>query len=116
MSVTTLVGKTDGDLVVKANDITIPEDYQLYQNYPNPFNPSTIIQYRIPENTKRETLNVKLTVFDVLGRKIKTLVDAELNAGNYEVTFDAADLTSGLYIYKLDAGSTSITKKMTLLK
>jgi hypothetical protein len=90
---------------------TIPSSFSLSQNYPNPFNPSTKIVYTVSEAT-----DVTLSIYNILGQQVAQLVNGFKNVGSYEVTFDAADLTSGLYIYKLDAGSTSITKKMTLLK
>lgn len=88
-----------------------PVDFTLSQNYPNPFNPSTKIMYSVVEPTQ-----VKLTVTNILGQVVKTLVNDFKPAGSYEVTFDAEDLTSGLYIYTLEAGSNLISKKMTLLK
>lgn len=91
--------------------ITIPLEYGLSQNFPNPFNPSTRIKYEIPENT-----NVTLEVFDVLGRLMKTLVNENKPAGRYEVEFNASELSSGLYLYKIKVGSFEQTKKMLLLK
>ena len=88
-----------------------PVDFTLSQNFPNPFNPSTKIMYSIVEPTQ-----VKLTVTNILGQVVETLVNDFRSAGTYEVTFDAEDLTSGLYIYTLEAGSNLISKKMTLLK
>ena len=90
---------------------TTPVDYSLSQNYPNPFNPSTRIVYSILEPTQ-----VRLTVTNILGQIIETLVDDFRNLGTYEITFNASNLASGLYIYRLEAGSTVISKKMTLLK
>jgi hypothetical protein len=91
--------------------ITLPLDYSLSQNYPNPFNPVTKIKYEVPENT-----NVTLEVFDVLGRLIKTLVNENKSAGRYEVEFNASELSSGLYFYKISAGGFEQTRKMLLLK
>jgi len=88
----------------------------LEQNYPNPFNPSTKIRFIIPSDVKRETSKMSLVVYDVLGNKVVTLFNEEKAAGNYEVDFNAEELTSGIYFYKLTAGSFSITKKMILLK
>ncbi|MBK9096685.1 MAG: T9SS type A sorting domain-containing protein [bacterium] len=88
-----------------------PYSYTLSQNYPNPFNPSTVISYRLPV-----TSNVSLKVYDVLGNEIATLVNEEKPAGEYEVEFNAAKLPSGIYFYKLEAGSFSETKKMILMK
>jgi hypothetical protein len=89
----------------------VPASFELSQNYPNPFNPSTKIVYTISEAT-----DVTLSVYNILGQQVAQLVSGFRNVGTYEVTFDASKLTSGLYIYKLDARSTTITKKMTLLK
>jgi len=89
----------------------IPTDFSISQNYPNPFNPSTKIVYSVSE-----AANIKLTVYNILGQEVAVLVNGFRNAGMYEVSFDAEDLTSGLYLYTFEAGSTRITKKMTLLK
>jgi hypothetical protein len=88
-----------------------PEEFSLEQNYPNPFNPSTSIQYRVSN-----TSNVSMKVYDVLGNEVATLVNEEKPAGSYEVKFDAAGLSSGIYFYKLSAGSLVETKKMILLR
>ncbi|MDA3860626.1 MAG: glycosyl hydrolase family 18 protein [Melioribacteraceae bacterium] len=98
-----------------------PNEFALYQNYPNPFNPSTVIKYSIPSNANNEMSIVKLSVFDILGREVATLVNKEQSAGNYEVKFDASGITSGMYFYKLHFLSSSTssflqTKKMLLLK
>lgn len=90
--------------------------YKLEQNYPNPFNPSTTIMYSIPSNRKHEMLNTKLIVCDLLGREISTLINKEQKPGNYEVQFDASNLTSGIYFYKITSGSFVSVKKMMLLK
>lgn len=93
------------------NDIAL-NGFRLHQNYPNPFNPSTVISYRLPINGQ-----VTLKVYDVLGREVATLVDEENPAGEYEVKFDATDLASGVYIYKLNVGNNFIeSKKMILLR
>lgn len=102
------------DVEITSN--TIPENFELFQNYPNPFNPTTIIKYAIPSNVKGETANVKLVIYDVLGRELKTLVNKELSAGSYEVQFNANELTSGIYFYSVQAGEYSVTKKMLLMK
>ena len=91
--------------------ITQPLDFALYQNYPNPFNPVTIIKYEIPKNS-----NVKLEIFDVLGRKVTTLVNEEKQAGRYKEEFDASVLASGIYYYRIVAEGFTSTKKMMLLK
>lgn len=88
-----------------------PENYSLEQNYPNPFNPSTTIKFRIPEGSY-----VSLKVYNVLGKEIATLVSEEMNAGTYEVNFDASNLSSGVYFYKIESGNFVKTNKMILMK
>ncbi|MBI3124408.1 MAG: T9SS type A sorting domain-containing protein [Ignavibacteriales bacterium] len=91
---------------------SIPTEFYLEQNYPNPFNPSTQIRFGITEAS-----NVELKVYDILGREVVTLIDKEfMNAGVYNVKFNAVDLASGIYIYKLTTGNHSISKKMQLMK
>jgi len=85
--------------------------YKLYNNYPNPFNPSTKIKYSVAENTF-----VSLKIYDVAGSEVATVVNREQTAGEYEVDFNAVNLTSGVYIYKLNAGSFVEIKKMILMK
>jgi hypothetical protein len=93
------------------NDELITEEFELKQNYPNPFNPSTSIQYAI---STRQFVTLK--VYNILGDEIATLVNEEKPSGVYDVKFDAAGLSSGMYIYKLQAGSFVETKKMIMLK
>ncbi|MEN8194172.1 MAG: T9SS type A sorting domain-containing protein, partial [Bacteroidota bacterium] len=81
-----------------------------------PFNPCTTIKYQIPSNVKGETSNVKLIVYDVLGREVAMLVNKEQKPGSYEVVFDARNLTSGVYYYQLRSDSFYKTRKMILLK
>ena len=88
-----------------------PDKFELAQNYPNPFNPATTISYTIPEAQQ-----VQLTVYNVLGKEIATLVNKQQPAGNYKVFFDGSDLPSGIYIYKLQAGNFVQTRKMMLVK
>ena len=85
--------------------------YNLSQNYPNPFNPTTMIQYNVPA---RSTVN--LTVYNVIGEAVRVLVDGEKEAGTYSVNFRAQDLPSGVYLYRLQAGSFVQTRKMMLVK
>jgi len=89
----------------------LPDEYALSQNYPNPFNPSTIIEYQIPQSG-----NVTLKVYDVLGNEVALLVDEMKQQGNYQASFDASSLSSGVYIYRLIANNFVETKKMVLLK
>jgi len=95
------------------NNSEIPNIYSLSQNYPNPVNPTTTITYTIPAGEQHA---VSLQVFDILGRKIATLVNGYKSAGTYKVHFDATNLPSGIYYYKLIAGNFVETKKMMLLK
>ncbi len=88
-----------------------PLNYQLSQNYPNPFNPTTAINFVLPRSEM-----TKLAVFDVLGRQVATLLDGRMEAGQHAVTFDASTLSSGVYFYRLEAGSFQMTRKMLLLK
>ena len=96
---------------VEIENELIPVAYNLEQNYPNPFNPSTIIKFSLPE-----AANVRITITDILGREVASLVNEELSAGYYSVNFDAVNLSSGIYIYTLQAGKFIQTKKMMLLK
>jgi len=98
------------------NDETSPERFVLNQNYPNPFNPNTTIIFTIPQDEKRETREVSMKVYDVLGNEVATLVNDEKLAGSYDVEFDANGLTSGIYFYTLVAGNVIETKKMVLLR
>jgi lysophospholipase L1-like esterase len=96
---------------VTDNDKQIPGKYTLYQNYPNPFNPETEIKYSIPEAAK-----VTLKIYNLLGEEVATLVNSEQNAGTYKVHFNASSLASGVYLYKIQAGSFISAKKLILLK
>ncbi|UCH66955.1 MAG: T9SS type A sorting domain-containing protein [Ignavibacterium sp.] len=96
---------------VENNEDESITSYELFNNYPNPFNPSTNIRYQLPEPG-----NVSLKVFDVLGREVMELVDEQQAAGSYNINFEASDLASGIYFYRLKAGSYVSIKKMMLLK
>ncbi len=97
---------------IESNDkVQEPRRFTLWQNYPNPFNPTTTIRFSIGHRT-----HVRLTVFDLMGRRIATLVDGILNAGDHTITFNAAPLPSGIYIYRLQAGDYAGERKMVLLK
>ncbi|MEJ2616433.1 MAG: kelch repeat-containing protein [Ignavibacteriaceae bacterium] len=87
------------------------KQYSLHQNYPNPFNPSTTIKYSIPKQSY-----VTLKLYDILGREVATLVNAEKPSGNYQVEFNAANLPSGVYFYRIQAGSFNQVRKMLLIK
>jgi hypothetical protein len=90
---------------------TIPNTFALYQNYPNPFNPTTAISYQLPAVS-----DVRLSVFDLLGREVATLVNEELSVGTHRATWDASTFPSGVYFYRLNAGSFSATKKLILMR
>ena len=105
--------------------VTTPNDFVLYQNYPNPFNPSTTISFSIPtsplnpspyQGEGNEERLTSLIVYDILGRKIATLLNEEMNPGYYEVSFNGSNLSSGTYFYKLSTQNYSETKSMVLLK
>ncbi len=89
----------------------VPEEFTLDQNYPNPFNPTTVIKYQLPVSSE-----VRLEVYDMLGRNVATLVNEQVAAGRHTVNFDASNLSSGVYLYRLQAGSQIMTKKLTILK
>ncbi len=89
----------------------VPTDFQMSQNYPNPFNPVTSIKFAIPESSQ-----ITLKVYDATGMQVAVLAEGYYSAGNYLVKFDASPLPSGVYIYKLEAGNKSITKKLMLIK
>lgn len=93
-----------------------PLSFSLSQNYPNPFNPNTKIRYTIPGVETLLATSVQLKVFDILGNEVATLVDEYKPAGSYDVDFDASYLSSGVYFYKLQAGSFVETRKLMLLK
>ncbi len=98
-----------------------PDEFVLYQNYPNPFNPTTKIKFSIPSLPLRERVSegrvrVSLKIYDILGREVSTLVNKELASGSYEVEFNGNGLASGMYIYTLQYGSFSVSKKMQLIK
>jgi hypothetical protein len=92
-------------------DIELPSKYELLQNFPNPFNPVTLIKYSIPENAF-----VNISVYNVLGEKIETLINQNLESGAYEISFSASEYPSGIYYYKIEAGNFISVKKMIILK
>ena len=89
----------------------LPTQITLHQNYPNPFNPNTVISYELPQ-----VADVQLQLFDMLGRQVATLVDGTVQAGTHRVTFDASNLSSGVYIYRLHTAEYILTRKLTVLK
>jgi len=111
-----LTPRKDDDFIGHTTDINneteLPDKYELTQNYPNPFNPSTKINYTLPAEA-----NVTLKIFNILGQEVMTLINNELvSAGNHETTFNASSLPSGIYLYRIQAGTFIQTKKMMLLK
>lgn len=114
---TTNLAQTIG-LTVSPNSVTDVEQiagsastFELAQNYPNPFNPSTTIRFSIAERS-----NVRLAVYDMLGKEVSVIASGEMNEGTYNVTFDASKLASGVYLYKLTAGTQVMTRKFVLMK
>lgn len=96
---------------VKQEDGLLPAEYNLSQNYPNPFNPSTTIKFSIPEAG-----NVNITVYDALGKEVAVLADGEFNAGSYKVTWNGADVSSGVYFYRINSENYNQVRKMLLIK
>jgi len=94
----------------------VVSNYCLFQNYPNPFNPVTKIKFDIKKEYRSQESEVKLSIYDILGRKIEDLVNEKLQPGTYEVTFDGSNLPSGVYFYQLRVGTYLETKKMLLIK
>jgi hypothetical protein len=103
----------DNDFVtdVKETIISIPTEFLLSQNYPNPFNSSCAIKYSIPKSSQ-----VTIKIFNTIGQELATLVNEEKPIGTYEVNWNAANLPSGVYFYRIQAGSFTETKKMMVLK
>ncbi|MBN1633836.1 MAG: T9SS type A sorting domain-containing protein, partial [Ignavibacteria bacterium] len=91
--------------------VTVPENYSLSQNYPNPFNPVTKINFSIAKSGL-----VTLKIYDILGKEVSTLINQNMNAGTYVTDFDGANLSSGVYFYRLEVNGFSEVKRMTLLK
>ncbi|KPK95574.1 hypothetical protein AMJ80_04825 [bacterium SM23_31] len=104
------LGKNNEKFLSEAEN-TIPENFKLMYNYPNPFNPVTTISFQIPEASK-----VTLVVYDILGREVTRLIDGNLHAGYHSATWNASTAASGIYIYRLQAGEFSNTKRMLLIK
>jgi len=96
---------------ISNNNEQIPDKFQLFQNYPNPFNPTTKIEFNIAKLS-----DVKIIVYDMMGREVQTLVNESLKPGTYETSFDASQFTSGVYFYRLTTEGFTETKKMILMK
>jgi len=92
-------------------DVTALMQFELAQNFPNPFNPSTTIKFSIPQSS-----NVTLKIFNTLGQEVSTLINQNMESGVHTINFDASQLNSGIYFYRLDAGQFSEVRKMTLIK
>lgn len=108
----------NGDPIGNDDPDKVSYNYFLYQNFPNPFNPTTKIKFTIPGvvDEKFRPQQTKLIVYDILGREIKTLINKPMQPGEYEVEFDATDLPSGVYFYRLTSGVFNQTRKMVLLR
>ena len=107
---------TSSPIGIQPISTEIPKQFSMSQNYPNPFNPNTKIKFDIPANVKRETSNVRLIIFDILGREVAKLVDQRLQPGSYSVDWDASNYPSGVYFYRIQTDNFTETKKMILLK
>ena len=109
---------TNGGGPIGINKISneIPIELKLYQNYPNPFNPVTKIRFSLTNPLKGEIQDVRLVIYDILGREISTLVNEKLSAGIYQIEFDGSQYSSGIYFYRLKHGDIVFAKKMVLIK
>ncbi len=104
------------DIITDVEEKTASIEFALAQNYPNPFNPNTSIEYSVPRDSKSAWSNVKLIVYDILGNEVAVLVNEQKSAGKYKVNFDAGNLSSGIYFYKINTGDFIQTRKMMLIK
>ena len=105
-----------GILGIDEGNSILPGELKLFQNYPNPFNPITKIKFSVPPAIARLHLNTSLKIYDILGVEVATLINEPRFAGNYEVSFDGTNLSSGIYLYKIQAGEYTDVKKMILLR
>jgi len=96
---------------IEDESFALPQNYALRQNYPNPFNPTTTIEYDLPKSAQ-----VKIEIYNLLGKKIKTILDDYKNAGSHKLVFDSNNLASGVYLYRIEAGKYTTSKKMILLR
>jgi len=97
--------------IIKEDTDLLPMTFSLKQNYPNPFNPKTVISYQLPVISEDE-----LSIYNLLGQKMATLVSEKQPAGTYKIEWDASDFASGIYYYRIEAGRFVETKKLVLLK
>ena len=100
-----------GAVVINTNSTNIPEKFFLYQNYPNPFNPNTKIRFDLARSG-----NVKLAIYDISGKQVAEITNANYNAGEYSFDFTAENLATGVYFYKLETPDYTSIKKMILVK
>ncbi len=106
-----LFDSKDGFKSEETEIAALPDEFALESNYPNPFNPTTTINYQLPEDS-----HVTLSVYNMVGQKVATLVNQQVNAGQHSVTWEAGNFPSGIYLYRIDAGNFTATKRMLLLK
>jgi len=102
------------DITLDVDDragVILPEEFVLIQNYPNPFNPTTTIKFALPVESR-----VKINIYNTLGQLVETLLDKEMESGYHEINFDASRLSSGVYLYQLQAGGYVSIKKMVIIK
>jgi len=113
-----IVAKTELTDIKVIDQKGVSQSYKLYQNYPNPFNPTTTIRYSIPQQfvENKNFHSVRLIVYDVLGREVRTLVNENQKAGNYKVQWNASEVPSGIYFYSIQTKDFRFTRKMVLLK
>jgi len=96
---------------INEDQSNVPKEYALQQNFPNPFNPTTTISYQLPKSSF-----VKISIYDISGRLVEILINEQKNAGYYSVTWNAEDMSSGIYIYKINAGEFNSVKKCLIVK
>jgi hypothetical protein len=107
-----MVALGQGGSAVKGREITTsPSTFELSQNYPNPFNPTTTIPFNLPERS-----HVRLSLFNVLGKEIREIVDGEYDAGSHQIAFDAGNLAAGIYVYKMETEKYTAAKKLAIVK
>jgi hypothetical protein len=108
--------EVDASSITSVSDGNAPKEFALFQNYPNPFNPTTIIKFTVASDVRYETQDLKLAVYDILGKELAVLVNQKFQPGNHEVSFDAANFSSGVYFYTISSRGFIQTKKMILFR